>query len=363
MIDEISKIEAKNILNSDLNTSLDLIKEINQERLNTITYSKNIFLPLTHICQNSCGYCTFKQEVDEVEYLVMNEENVFNTVQKAKEANCTEALFAFGESSDKNEHVKNKLEEYGFESMVDYLYYLSEKILTENEMLPHTNMGIISKPDLRYLSEVNASMGLMLETTNKKLLKTIVHKDSPSKNPDKRINFIKDAGKENIPFTTGLLIGIGETTDDHIDSLFTLRDLQDKYGHIQEIIIQNFKPKSDVPMKDYPEPSVIDLLKLTILATLMFPDVSIQIPPNLNQDMMSLFILCGADDMGGISPLTKDYINPEKDWPSVSELSSRLNKINFSLRERLPVYEKYIDEKYLKEKVYDMAVKLQKQIS
>lgn len=363
MINIISKTEARNFLNSDLNTSLDLIKEINQERLKVITYSKNIFLPLTHICQNKCGYCTFKQDVDEVEYLVMNEENVLNLVQKAKQANCTEALFAFGESADQNDFVKDKLEEFGFESMVDYLYYLSDKILSESEMLPHTNMGIISRSDLRYLSEVNASMGLMLETTNKSLLKTIVHKDSPSKDPDKRIDFIKNAGKENIPFTTGLLIGIGETTDDHIDSLFTLRNLQDKYGHIQEIIIQNFKPKNDIPMKDYPEPSIIDLLKLTLLATRMFPDVSIQIPPNLNQDLMTLFILCGADDMGGISPVTKDYINPEEDWPSINELSSTVNKINFSLKERLPVYEKYINEKYLKEKVYDKAVKLQKQIS
>lgn len=363
MTDTISKTEARDILNSDLNTSLDLIKEINQERLNTITYSKNIFLPLTHICQNKCGYCTFKQDVDEVEYLVMTEENVLNTVQKAKNAKCTEALFTFGESADENDAVKNKLEEFGFESMVDYLHYLSERVLIKKEMLPHTNMGIISRSDLRYLSEVNASMGLMLETTNKSLLKTIVHKDSPSKNPDKRINFIKNAGKENIPFTTGLLIGIGETTQDHIDSLFTLRDLQDKYGHIQEIIIQNFKPKDNIPMKDYPEPSMIELLKLTLLATKMFPDVSIQIPPNLNRDLMAMFILCGADDMGGISPLTKDYINPEEDWPSLNELLSMVNSIKYSLKERLPVYEKYINEKYLKEKVYDTAVKLQKQIS
>ena len=202
-----------------------------------------------------------------------------------------------------------------------------------------------------------------VETTNKKLLKTIVHKDSPGKNPDKRINFIKNAGKENIPFTTGLLIGIGETTDDHIDSLFALRDLQDKYGHIQEIIIQNFKPKSNIPMKDHPEPSLIDLLKLTVLATVMFPDVSIQIPPNLNHDWMSFFILCGADDMGGISPLTKDYVNPENDWPSVNDLSSTLSKINFSLKERLPVYEKYINDIYLKEKVYDTVIKLQNEIN
>ncbi|MEE1118285.1 7,8-didemethyl-8-hydroxy-5-deazariboflavin synthase subunit CofG [Methanosphaera sp.] len=363
MINELSKIEARNILNADLNTFLDFIKEINHNRSNEITFSKNIFLPLTHICQNNCGYCTFKQDVDEAEYLVMNKETVLNMVQKAKKVKCTEALFAFGESSDKNDYVKNELEKYGFESMVDYVYYLSERILLDNEMLPHTNMGIISRSDLRYLSEVNASMGLMLETTNKKLLKTIVHKDSPGKNPDKRINFIKNAGKENIPFTTGLLIGIGETTDDHIDSLFALRDLQDKYGHIQEIIIQNFKPKSNIPMKDHPEPSLIDLLKLTVLATVMFPDVSIQIPPNLNHDWMSFFILCGADDMGGISPLTKDYVNPENDWPSVNDLSSTLSKINFSLKERLPVYEKYINDKYLKEKVYDTVIKLQNEIN
>ena len=172
-----------------------------------------------------------------------------------------------------------------------------------------------------------------------------------------------NAGKENIPFTTGLLIGIGETMDDHIDSLFTIRDLQDKYGHIQEIIIQNFKPKANIPMEDYPEPSVIDLLKLTMLATKMFPDVSIQIPPNLNREMMSFFILCGADDVGGVSPITKDYVNPDNKWPSVTELDNTVKKINYSLKERLPVYEKYINEKYLKEKVYGKVIKLQNEIN
>lgn len=362
-MDTISRNEAEDILTADINTSLDLIKQINiQKSSNQITYSKNVFLPLTHICQNNCGYCTFKQNVEDAEYLVMNQNRVFDIIKKAKQYACTEALFAFGESSDKNEHVKNQLEEYGFESMVDYVYCLSESILNKYEILPHTNMGIISKTDLERLSEVNASMGLMLETTNKKLLKTIVHKDSPGKNPDKRLDFIKNAGKENIPFTTGLLIGIGETMEDHIDSLYAIRKLQDKYGHIQEIIIQNFKPKSNIPMKDYPEPSVMDLLKLTILASVMFPDVSIQIPPNLNRELMSFFILCGADDMGGISPLTKDYVNPENKWPSISELENTLSKIGYSLKERLPVYEKYINEKFLKEKVYEKAVKLQNNI-
>jgi FO synthase subunit 1 len=276
---------------------------------------------------------------------------------------CTEALFTFGESADKNEVVMDKLNNWGYGSMVDYVYDLSEKILLEYEMLPHTNMGIISRNDLNRLSHVNASMGLMLETTNKHLLKTIAHKDSPGKNPEKRIKFIKNAGKEKIPFTTGLLIGIGETIDDHIDSLFAIRKLQDRYGHIQEIIIQNFKPKADIPMHDYPEPSVIDLLKLTILAKTMFPDVSIQIPPNLNQNLMSFFVLCGADDIGGISPLTKDYVNPDNQWPKINELEEMMNRINFSLKERLPVYDKYINETYLKEKVYEKTIKLKGQIS
>lgn len=364
MINTISKNEAKNFLLADLNDSLDFIKEINQKNNpKYITYSKNVFLPLTHICQNNCGYCTFKQDINEVEYVLMNQNKVFQMVKQAKKYNCTEALFTFGESADKEENVMNKLEEWNYDSMVDYVYSLSETVLMKYEILPHTNMGLISRNDIRRLSQVNASMGLMLETTNKKLLKTIAHKDSPGKDPEKRIKFIENAGKENVPFTTGLLIGIGETMKDHIDSLFKIRDLQDKYGHIQEIIIQNFKPKPNIPMADYPEPSVIDLLKLTMLAAKMFPDVSIQIPPNLNRDLMSFFILCGADDMGGISPITKDFVNPENEWPSIRELESSVKKINYSLKERLPVYEKFINEKYLREKVYGKVIKLQNEIS
>lgn len=363
MVDVISKNEAKDILTADLNTSLDLIKDINTKSNNYVTYSKNIFLPLTHICQNNCGYCTFKQSIDDAEYLVMDKDSVFNTVNQAKKANCTEAMFAFGESADKNQYVEDKLEHFGFESMVDYVYFLSERILEDYEMLPHTNMGIISRKELSRLSEVNASMGLMLETTNKKLLKTIVHKDSPGKNPEKRLNFIKNAGKENIPFTTGLLVGIGETMEDHIDSLFAICDIQNKYGNIQEIIIQNFKPKSNIPMENYPEPSVIDLLKLTILSSIMFPDVSIQIPPNLNKNLMSFFLLCGADDIGGISPITKDYVNPDDIWPTFNELEKELAKINYSLKERLPVYDKFISEKFLKEKVYEKVIKIHNEIN
>ena len=359
----ISKQEAKNILCSDFNTTLDYIKQINDTNNHIITYSQNVFLPLTHICQNNCGYCTFKENPDETKYILMNEDSVYKTVMDAKTAGCTEAMFAFGESADKNELVLDALNSLGYESMVDYVYNLSENILNYHGMLPHTNMGIISREELELLSHVNASMGLMLETTNKKLLKTIVHKDSPGKNPDTRLNFIKNAGKEKIPFTTGLLIGIGEDMNDHIDSLFEIRKLHDKYGHIQEIILQNFKPKDNIPMADYPEPSVIDLLKLTILSSVMFPDVSIQIPPNLNKNLMPFFVIAGANDLGGISPITKDYVNPEDKWPTIEELSHELSKINCNLKERLPVYDKYINRTFLKENVYEKTLNLKKEIS
>ncbi|MDE4078258.1 7,8-didemethyl-8-hydroxy-5-deazariboflavin synthase CofG [Methanosphaera sp. Vir-13MRS] len=359
----ISKNEAKKILELDVIDILDIIKKINQDRPNkNITYSRNVFLPITHICNNNCGYCTFKQTPEESDYLLMNEKEVKTIIEEGVKYDCTEALFTFGESADKTEPVQEKLKEYNCETMVDYVYKLSKNTLDNYDILPHTNMGIISREDLARLSQVNASMGLMLETTNKHLLKTVAHKDSPGKNPKKRIKYITDAGKENIPFTTGLLIGIGETMDDHIESLFKIREIQDKYQHIQEIIIQNFKPKTGIAMENYPEPPVTELIKLTILAHIMFPDVSIQIPPNLNQKLMSIFTIVGADDIGGISPITKDYVNPDETWPKITELERELNSINFKLEERLPVYKKYINEKYLNENILKKALKLQKRI-
>ncbi len=359
----ISKNEARNILDYDIIDILDLFKKINISRENhNITYSKNIFIPLTHICRNNCGYCTFKQTPEEAEYLLMSENEVEKLLLDAQKYNCTESLFTFGESADTIEEVQEKLKDYNCETMVDYVYKLSDNSLENHNILPHTNMGIISRDDLHKLSQVNASMGLMLETTNERLLKTIVHKDSPGKDPKKRLKYIEDAGKEKIPFTTGLLLGIGETKDDHVDSLFKIRKLHDKYGHIQEIILQNFKPKEGILMENHPEPDMIDLVKLTLLASLMFPDVSIQIPPNLNNELISIFVLAGADDMGGISPISDDFVNPEAPWPKINDLKNKMRIINYNLVERLPVYEKFINEDYLEKRVYNKALNLQKKI-
>ncbi len=359
---DFSKSEIRTILDYDLIDLLSLIKKINMEqKIHEITYSKNIFLPLTHICKNNCGYCTFKQSPEEATFLLMNKQDVFKQLHEANKYNCTEALFTFGESADEIDVVKEKLNDYGYDSMVDYVYDLSKVSLNKYNVLPHTNMGIINRDQIHKLKKVNASMGLMLETTNKHLLKTIVHKDSPGKNPDKRLKLIENAGKEKVPFTTGLLIGIGETREDHLDSLFKIRQLQDKYGHIQEIIIQNFKPKLGIPMEEYPEPPLIDLIKLTLASHILFPDISIQIPPNLNRKLMSIFAIVGADDIGGISPITKDYVNPDAPWPKIDELKLELDSINYSLVERLPVYNKYINRTFLSPLVYDKVVQIKKE--
>ena len=356
----ITRNDAYELLNEDILTFLDYVRQINQDRQKELTYSKNVFLPLTHICQNSCGYCNFKESPEDTKNLLMNENQVRFLFQKANSYQCSEALFTFGESADENILVKEKLNQYSYDSMAEYVHHLCSIALNEYEILPHTNMGIIGKKELSYLSQVNASMGLMLETTNKSLLNTIVHQDSPTKNPAKRLKFIEQAGKQKIPFTTGLLVGIGETPMDRIDSLFEIKKLHDKYGHIQEIILQNFKPKKGIPMEDYPESPVTELLKLTVISYLIFDDVSIQIPPNLNDNLISLFALAGADDFGGVSPVTDDYINPELPWPSVNNLQNQLNSIGYKLKERLPVYNKYLNESYLSKEVLDIALKIKK---
>lgn len=360
----ISKTQARKILDYNLTDILKYVIEINQNRCdNNITYSRNIFLPLTHICQNNCGYCTFKQTPEKAQYILMNESEIHNQLKIAQQYNCKEALYTFGENADTIDIVKDKLKEYGYESMVDYVYNLSHDTLTKYDILPHTNMGIITHDELKQLKQVNASMGLMLETTNRKLLNTIVHKDSPGKDPKKRLRYIKQAGIEQIPFTTGLLIGIGETFDDHIDSLFEIKKLHEKYGHIQEIIIQNFKPKPGIAMENYKEPNLVDLMKLVIVAKLIFKDtLSIQIPPNLNRQLMPFFILAGADDVGGISPVSLDYVNPEAPWPEIDKLKDEIRSINYKMVERLAVYDKFIKKEYLNDLVYEKASYLRNKI-
>jgi len=347
-----SKNDLKYYLECEGIQVLNLMKKVlNLQREKIITYSRNVFIPVTRLCRNRCGYCTFRR--DEVKLPILPPEDIMGRLKKAESYGCKEALFTFGEAADQLEPVMDQLERLGYNNMVEYLFYICQETLDNTLLLPHTNMGILKYKELKMLREVNASMGLMLETSSPRLMETIAHKNSPGKDPKLRIKTIEDAGKLRIPFTTGLLIGIGETIDERVESLLELRRIQDKYGHIQEIIIQNFKSKPGIPMEDYPEPTLLEMIKMVAVSKMLFPDVSIQVPPNLNRETCEIFLFAGADDWGGISPLTRDYVNPEAPWPEIGELERITRKAGFKLKERLPVYSKFISDEYLSEMVLE----------
>jgi FO synthase subunit 1 len=350
---EYSKNDIINLLNTKDKELLSLISSAESKRQNDyVTYSKNVFLPLSNICRNECGYCTFRKTPDDKKVkILMKYDEIFKILYSADKLGCKEALFTFGERPDEIEEVKISLQELGFQNIIDYLYFICDETLNHTNLLPHSNPGILKKSELKILREVNASMGLMLETTSKRLMKTIVHKKSPGKNPDLRIKTIKNAGKLKIPFTTGLLIGVGETIAERAESLLEIKRLNDKYGHIQEIIIQNFKPKPGIPMESWEEPSLIEIIKMVAVSKLLFPNISIQIPPNLNINYAQFFLLAGVDDWGGVSPVTKDYVNPEAPWPKLDYLRKITEEIGFSLRERLPVYPNFINDEFLSGKI------------
>ncbi len=329
-------------------------KACHQRSNNTVTYSKNVFLPISNVCRNDCGYCTFRQNPqDPKTNLLMDPEEVMKIIGHGHDRGCREALFTFGEHADENPLVLEALKKVGHETILDYLYFLCEETLNKTNLLPHSNLGILEKSELKMLKEVNASMGLMLETTSERIMKTVAHQHSPGKDPKKRIKTIKNAGKLKIPFTTGLLIGIGETVEERAEALLEIRKIQDKQGHIQEIIIQNFCSKPGIAMEDHPEPSLADMIRTVAAARILFPDCGVQVPPNLNLEVAQIFLLTGTDDWGGISPLTPDHVNPEAPWPELKELKSLTEDLGFKLRERLPVYDKFINSQYLSDVVLE----------
>lgn len=349
----LSKKEIIMFLNAEYTDILSLMMDANRFRENrTITYSKNVFLPLTEICHNQCGYCTFRKNPESINTtILMDPTEVTEIIKKSDYLGCKEALFTFGEGADEFPEVKRALEKLGYNRMMEYLYFLCAETLDQTNLLPHSNPGTIKMKDLKLLKEVNASMGLMLESCSSRLMQTIVHSKSPGKDPKLRIKTIKNAGKLKIPFTTGLLIGIGETIEERAESLLQIRKLQDQYGHIQEIIIQNFKPKPGIPMENQDEPSLAEMIKTVAVTKLLFPDVGVQVPPNLVRQSAQIFLLAGADDWGGVSPITQDYVNPEAPWPELTELIKITEELGLELKERLPVYPKFISEDFLSERI------------
>jgi len=299
-----------------------------------VTFSRNVFVPVTNACRNRCGYCTFRREPDEPGSCFMSPKDVIPILKEGKKAGCTEVLFTFGEYADEVPEYKKWLEELGFSSNVEYVIHLC-KMAINIGLLPHTNAGVLNYTELEALKPWNVSMGLMLETTGN----VAAHLNCPGKHPDVRTKTIKYAGELQIPFTTGILVGIGETLDDRIDSLQCISNLHNQYGHIQEVIIQNFVPKPGTFMENNSSPSIEDMMQIVSIAREILPaDVAIQVAPNLIDPY--ILVKYGATDLGGISPTTIDWINPETEWPSVEKLQEMLKDI--SLRERLPIYPGYI---------------------
>jgi FO synthase len=309
-----------------------------------VTYSRKVFIPLTNLCRDYCGYCTFRKDPGQPGAHTMTPDEVMDVVRAGERLGCTEALFSLG---DKPEllfpEMRNTLRWLGYKSTLQYLEAMCERVLRESSLLPHPNPGLMSAEWLQRLARVSPSMGLMLETTSSRLLaRGAAHDNAPDKEPAKRLRVIEDAGRQKIPFTTGILIGIGETIEERVDALLAIRELHGKYGHIQEVIIQNFRAKPETPMANSPEPGRADMLRTLAVARLLMPEMNIQAPPNLSDPHYADLLDAGINDWGGVSPLTPDFINPEKPWPHLDELQTRTEAKGFALKLRLPVYPEFI---------------------
>ncbi len=323
---------------------------------NVVTYSKKVFIPLTHLCRDVCHYCTFAQAPKKVLAPYLTREQVLETARGAAALGCKEALFTLGEKPElRYRAAREALAAMGYDSTTDYLHDVAEAVYDETGLLPHLNPGTLSVAELERLRGVSPSMGLMLESAAERLTgKGMPHYGSPDKAPAVRLQTLADAGRARIPFTTGILIGIGENRRERLESLLAIRDLHDEYGHIQEIIIQNFRAKPGTKMVDAPEPDLEEMVWTLAVARIMFgPAMSIQAPPNLSPGVLSRLVEAGINDWGGVSPLTPDFVNPEAPWPELEKLAAETAHAGKYLHERLTVYpayaldgERWLDEKF-----------------
>lgn len=311
-----------------------------------VTYSRKVFIPLTNLCRDYCGYCTFRRDPGQPGAHTMTPEEVMEVVRAGERLGCTEALFSLG---DKPEllfpEMRETLHQLGYKSTLQYLEAMCDLVLRESSLLPHPNPGLMSAEWLQRLARVSPSMGLMLETTSTRLLaQGAAHDNAPDKDPVKRLRVIEDAGRQKIPFTTGILIGIGETMEERVDTLLAIRELHEKYGHIQEVIIQNFRAKPATLMANWPEPDRADMLRTLAVARLLMPEMNLQAPPNLSDPHYADLLDGGINDWGGVSPLTPDFINPEMPWPHLEDMRKRSAAKGFALMQRLPVYPEFMTQ-------------------
>jgi FO synthase len=311
----------------------------------TVTYSRKVFLPITNLCRDRCSYCTFRKDPRDPGAWTMSPKEIHDWLDRGRAQGCKEALMCLG---DKPELVyssyRKTLADFGHTTTTEYVYRACEIALSYG-VLPHTNAGVMTYDEMKCLKDVNVSLGLMLENISPRLRQRgMAHFSAPDKDPAVRVRMIREAGELEIPFTTGILIGIGETLEERVDSLIAIRDLHHTYGHIQEVIVQNFRAKPNTRMASAPEPESLDMAKTVAVARLLLGEhMNLQAPPNLSPDDHKLLLRAGINDWGGISPLTKDYVNPEAAWPHIEALARTCREEGFTLRERLAIYPEYIN--------------------
>src|SRR5467141_1157283 len=327
-----------------------------------VSFSKKVFIPLTTLCRDYCSYCTFRKDPGQPGANFMTPDDVLTLAEQGRNAGCKEALFSLGDQPERIfPEAREFLRKQGFARTLDYLAAMCELVLEKTGLLPHANPGVMDRATLTRLKDSNASVGLMLENVSPRLMRAgLPHANAPDKVPALRLRTIEEAGKLSMAFTTGILIGIGETMEERIDSLLAIRTLHEKYGHIQEVIIQNFRAKPEIPMAAHPEPSLEDMLRTIALARLILgPQMNVQAPPNLSYDDFPRLLDAGINDWGGIPPVTKDFINPEAAWPQIARLQAETESRGFVLRERLALYPEYVGrEGFLSPRVRDRVAAL-----
>ncbi|MEO0485952.1 MAG: 7,8-didemethyl-8-hydroxy-5-deazariboflavin synthase CofG [Pseudomonadota bacterium] len=308
-----------------------------------VTYSRKVFVPLTNMCRDTCGYCTFVKHPDDPAAEIMTPEQVLRVARKGERTGCKELLFSLGEKPEQRyARAAEGLARLGYRRMTDYLAEMCALVLEETTLLPHVNAGTLDDAEIDQLKPVSASMGMMLETVSRRLARAGgPHFACPDKLPKQRLRTLERTGERKVPFTTGLLIGIGETWEERIEALLAIQSAHARHGHIQEVIIQNFQRKPDIAMADHPEPALDDMLRTIAAARIILaPEISIQAPPNLSARHIA-YLGAGINDWGGISPVTIDFINPQHEWPEIRTLADSCAFAGFALEERLTVYPRF----------------------
>ena len=320
----------------------------------TVTFSKKAFFNIVNLCKDTCTYCTYKAEPEDAKLSLMSKQQILELLQLAKKYKCVEALFVTGEKPEqKYPEAREWLKKNGFKSTVEYLIHASELAL-ELGLFPHTNAGNLNFEEMKELKKTNVSMGIMLENVSDRLTERgMPHYLAASKRPKTRLSILENSGKLKIPMTTGILVGIGETIEEIIDSIFAIKQLHQKYGNIQEVILQNFQPKQDTIMKNNPSADENYFKTIVALSRIIMPEMNIQIPPNLSPKSYQSFLSIGINDWGGISPLTPDFVNPEFSWPEISKVDENSKNAGFDLKCRFPIYPEFFSfiSKELREKM------------